>query len=273
MLKGAIDHISVSNVGGWLFTNLGSLDEALVLAFLGEECVGSGRIEIFRPDLLAAGMGDGRHGFSFPISVKDEEEAGRVYVKLEGSDAVILQPGRAAPISRRDLFQSARYSAESLEWMRLRGWFTPEELLFLKGMTRIGCVEYSLIPRGTYSGRKPSPLDPSSAAEDLLSLVSMSKNGHQTVSVVAENADDLVKQVASHVVNPYSVIAIQSEQPIAVKVVEGSHTEETEVSSLEGAIAYNGGPDQLLFVDLTTSFELPEGTTGIPLTVHAVSAS
>ena len=272
MLKGAIDHISVSNIGGWLFTSLGNLDDSVVLAFSGEECVGSGKIEVFRPDLLAAGMGDGRHGFSFPISVKDEEEASRVYVKLEGSDAVILQADQTAPASRRDLFRSARYSAESLEWMRLRGWFTPEELLFLKGMTRIGCVEYSLVPRATYAGATPESRDPSSVADELLSLVSMSGNSRQTFSVIVENAADLAAEVAKHVVDPYSVVAIHPERPIVVKVVEGSHTEATDIDSLEGAISYNAGPDLLLFLDLNTSFELPEKADGIELTVHAVSA-
>jgi hypothetical protein len=271
MLKGAIDHISVTNIGGWLFTNLGNLDDSVVLAFSGDECVGSGRIEIFRPDLLAAGMGDGKHGFSFPITVKDEEEASRVYVKLEGSDAVILQGEREAPPSRADLFQLPRYNAESLEWMRARGWFTPEELLFLKGMTRIGCVEYSLIPRTTYAGAKPQPLDASAVAEELLSLVSMSGSSHQSFSVLPESADDLVRQVVGHVAKPYSIVAIQSEQPISIRVVEGSHTE-TEAPSLEGAISYNGGADQLLFIDLRTSFDLPEQLIGVLLTVHAVSA-
>lgn len=272
MLKGAIDHISVSNIGGWLFTNLGNLDESVVLAFSGEECVGSGRIEIFRPDLQAAGMGDGRHGFSFPISVKDEDEARRVYVKLEGSDAVILQGERDAPVSRRDLFQPSRFNAESLEWMRARGWFTPEELLFLKGMTRIGCVEYSLIPRTTYAGAKPDALDASSVAQELLSLISMSGNSHQSFSVAAADADDFVAQVVSHVANPYSIVAIQYEKPFALRVVEGSHAEEDDASSLEGAISYNGGADQLLLIDLRAAFELPEQLFAVPLTIHAVSA-
>lgn len=273
MLKGAIDHVSAASIGGWLFTSLGSLDDSVVLAFSGDTCVGSGKIDVFRPDLLEAGMGDGRLGFSFPISVKDENEASRVYVKLEGSDAVILQPDKAAPLKRKDMFQTAQYNPESLEWMRLRGWFSPDELLFLKGMTRIGCVEYSLIARTPQAGATQKPLDHVSAAKELLSLISMSGNAHQAFSVVAADANDLVAQVARHVINPHSIVALHSAQPISVQVVEGSHTEEAEVLSLEGAISYNGGPDQLLFVDLTTCFELPDLKDGVALTVHAVSAA
>jgi hypothetical protein len=273
MLKGAIDYVSANSIGGWLFTSFGDLDDTVVLAFSGATCVGSGKIDVFRPDLLDAGMGDGRLGFSFPISVKDESEASRVYVKLEGSDAVILQPEKITPTRRKDLFQTPRYSAETLEWMRLRGWFAPDELLFLKGMARMGCMEYSFIPRSPNSGASQELRDHASVAKELLSLISMSENAYQSLSVIAANSDDLVSQVAALVIDPYSIVALHSERPIAVQVVEGSHTEESETLSLDGAISYHGGSGQLLFLDLTTRFELPNLAGGVSLTVHAVSAA
>jgi hypothetical protein len=80
-------------VAGWIYARVGSLRDQLVLAFSGPRCVGSGRVEIFRRDLLDAELGDGYCGFHFPIELLPGEQPSSVVVKLADSDAMLIQPG------------------------------------------------------------------------------------------------------------------------------------------------------------------------------------
>ena len=63
--EGYIDRANNFEIYGWIFDN-SCPDAPLVLEIMdGEINVGSVLADIFRPDLLTAGKGNGRHGFSF----------------------------------------------------------------------------------------------------------------------------------------------------------------------------------------------------------------
>ncbi len=42
MLKGAIDHISPNEIGGWIYSATASLRNHTVLAFIDDACIGAG---------------------------------------------------------------------------------------------------------------------------------------------------------------------------------------------------------------------------------------
>lgn len=91
MIRGAIEVATPTLVSGWIYCKVASLRDQLVLAFVGTRCVGSGRVEIYRKDLVDAKLGDGYSGFHFPIVLQGDEQPGGVVVKLQDSDVALLQ--------------------------------------------------------------------------------------------------------------------------------------------------------------------------------------
>ena len=123
MLRGAIDMVQSDQIGGWIYPELGTVVDQTVLAFMDNNCVGSGRIGFVREDLKAAGLGDGRLGFNFPISVGGESDLSRIVVKLEGSDLALLQS--RARVGRRNYLPSSRAPAHSDGCARRVCWRRP----------------------------------------------------------------------------------------------------------------------------------------------------
>ncbi len=100
MLRGAIEGVTHDAIFGWLYSPEVPLRGRTVLAFLDGRCIGSGRIEVFRQDLKDARLGDGFCGFHFGLTYPGRAEPGRVVVKLEASDAVLLQSGSRVAAGR-----------------------------------------------------------------------------------------------------------------------------------------------------------------------------
>lgn len=91
MVRGSIESIGDNHISGWMHCAVASLRNMVVLAFIGERCIGSGKITIHREDLKRAGLGDGMCGFRFPIDAVREDEVGSIVVRIEGCDSVLLQ--------------------------------------------------------------------------------------------------------------------------------------------------------------------------------------
>ena len=91
MIRGAIEVATPVLVSGWIYSKTGSLRDHLVLAFVDGRCVGTGKVEIFRKDLADAKLGDGYCGFHFPIMLQNGEDPGSVVLRLQDSDAALLQ--------------------------------------------------------------------------------------------------------------------------------------------------------------------------------------
>ena len=91
MIRGAIEVASRSVVSGWLYSPSIKLRGNIVLAFIDARHIGTGRIELFRKDLKEAGLGDGFAGFHFPIRLAEDDEPGRITIRLEASDLCLLQ--------------------------------------------------------------------------------------------------------------------------------------------------------------------------------------
>jgi hypothetical protein len=92
MIRGAIDSIHPDKIGGWIYSEIGSLRGKKVLAFVGGQCVGSGEVGLFRQDLADAGLDGGYVGFSFDISLPSRDRLPSVIVSLENSDLFLKQP-------------------------------------------------------------------------------------------------------------------------------------------------------------------------------------
>ncbi len=93
MIVGAIETADADHISGWMYSAAEDLRDKLILAFLDGQCVGSGRIGLYRDDLSSAGLSHGCFGYHFKILVPKPHDAKRVIVSLEGCEAVILPAG------------------------------------------------------------------------------------------------------------------------------------------------------------------------------------
>ena len=255
MLKGAIDHISPNEIGGWIYSATASLRNHTVLAFIDDACIGAGRVELYREDLADAGLGDGFLGFKFPVNLASVEEAPLVVVKLEGSDAVIIQP--SARLVRRTLSRpctivTARTLA-SIEWMRARAWLDQTEYDFLRMMFRFGVYDLSLRQGkpGERSGGN-GLRDPLVGAQDMFDLLCNTRTEVATDVLTQDSGwRSQVERFQEGATEP--IIAVWSPQRASISLAEGSHQDAAHTPSdddIVGAVDYAVAPDRLLFIDL-----------------------
>jgi hypothetical protein len=255
MLKGAIDHVSPNEVGGWIYSTNGSVRNHTVLAFIHDVCVGAGRVEVYREDLADAGLGDGFLGFRFPVSLAKLEDAPLVAVKLEGSDAVIIQPtARLAPRANYEprAMVSAR-SLASIEWMRARGWLDQADYDFLRLMHRFGAYDLSLRKGKPVENPGVSGLrDPQEVAQQAFELLCASPTKVSSEVLTQETGlRPQIERFQAGSIEP--IVAVWSPQSASLSLVEGSHLDAASAESEDaiiGAVDYGIGPDRLLFVDL-----------------------
>jgi hypothetical protein len=259
ILRGAIEAVTPVRVAGWIYSETRPVRDMTVLAMYEGRCVGAGEINIFRQDLADVGLGDGFLGFDFGIEVPKRGDEGRISVKLEGSDAVLLHAG--SRVERADAINNVSLpvfrSTASLEWMRGRGWLEQVEIDFFKAIDSFGVYDRSLRVTkigGKVSGTGASLLDPQQEAQTLFELLRM-----QPVNIREQrdaSISDLAKQRATLAkISPEPVIALWSAKRSAFMVVEGSHHDDLPFDlGLGGAVEYAIGPDRLVMLDVRCRF-------------------
>jgi hypothetical protein len=94
-IRGSVDVVTGTAIEGWVYAPNQS-EPTLVQVLLNHEILGEALADIFRPDLVAAGLGDGRCGYA----VKPYREIGSSYlpflsVKIAGGDAELPRAGTA----------------------------------------------------------------------------------------------------------------------------------------------------------------------------------
>lgn len=249
MIRGAVDYIDNERVGGWIHSDAADLRGQMVLAFLENNCVGAGRIEIFRQDLADAGLGDGQVGFNFGVSLPEGASLAQVVLKLENSDFALLQPRSRIAAEAEAIDGSAyqSYTMETVEWMRERGWLDQTEFDFLKALTNVGLYDRTL------HLSRDSLADPRSEAAKMFEFY---RQGH--VDVEAQNIDLKyleAKRLSLLKSTDVPIVAIAAKKG-TIAVVEGSHTDADIMidGELIGAVDYKCGADRLIFLDLRAKF-------------------
>jgi hypothetical protein len=267
MLRGTIELVNDGRIAGWLYSDAGEVHEKTILAFVDEQCVGAGRVDVLREDLKKAGLGHGRLGFDFPINVNDENDLSRVVVKLEGSDFCMLQNG--ASVARSDWLQSPVADPDRVDWMRGRGMLTQVEAPFLKYVQQLGAFDFSLVQPKSPGVATPIIADAEKTAQNTLELLMLRKVALREIDVAAGNFDEIAMQIFTSGVRPLSIVALWCAQSAVISVVEGSHRDRRQQAGFDGAIEYHVGPDRLLFVDLGLKARLESEK---PLSIRAFLA-
>jgi hypothetical protein len=247
MIRGAIDYIGQNTVAGWLHSEQVDLRDTVVLAFVGDQCVGAGKIERFRQDLADAGLGDGYVGFSFGATVPHEADWARIVVRLEGSDLCLLQAKSAVQAASAHpsppVDRSLGYSKERLEWIRSRGWLGQAEFDFVRSISVTGCYDRSLrLDRVQLA-------DPAEEAHRLIELFQQTPVQLRKETLEIRQLSEWRLETLAAATAP--IIAIHASEG-AVRILEGSQHDEGEgrTSDMIGSVQHKLGSDRLLFVDL-----------------------
>jgi hypothetical protein len=255
MIRGAIEVAQKTRVAGWIFSASETLRDKTVLAFVAGRCVGSGKVERFRQDLLDAKLGDGYCGFDFPVRLADGEHVGSLIVRLQFSDMALIQStsriaGDDDEASGQAIADLGAIKPESVSWM-----MEQPEYDFLKAIQSAGAYERGLRPgkRGavTQDTTAHGRLDAEMVAAEMLSLFALAE-----VKVLRQNTPAISELVANPAAlrrSPMPVLALWSQDRGRILLEERSHLSGRVTSGpiaepLAGSIEYGFGPDRLLFV-------------------------
>ncbi len=262
MLRGSIEVARRNRVSGWIYSSAEPVRDKLILAFVGQRCVGAGKVDKFRKDLLEANLGDGYCGYDFPIVLNDDETLGAVVIRLQNADAALIQPNTR-------MFAPGEHGSggapslgplgiANVAWMQDRGWLDQPEFDFLKALQNIGAYE-----RGLRLPRRPGgPVLPALNPQDVvLDLLALSVLGEVDVTRSAlKGFADLRGNATPLRTCNVGAIALWSEDRACISVEERSHLTPRESGKTvlaappSGGIEYTFGPDRLLFLHKDIAF-------------------
>ncbi len=284
MIRGAIEVVQKTRVAGWLYSGTEPLRDKTVLAFVGTRCVGSGKVERFRQDLLDAKLGDGYCGFDFPIKLADGEAAGSVIVRLQFSDMALIQP--SSLISGIDdslakiTVDLGAIPPSGVSWMMDHGMLEQPEYDFLKAIQSTGAYERGLRVSKRGAGQQPDApsgrLDPETVVREMLGLFTLSETRITRTTQTA--VSELVANTALLRNTAAPVVALWSQDRGRIVLEERSHlagrvTDGPVGAPQPGSIEYSFGPDRLLFIHRDCRFAAHGTAPASGVTVFSVSAA
>ena len=264
LLRGAIEGVTQDAIYGWIYSNAERLRDRLVLAFYNEACIGAGNVGLYREDLMSVGLGDGYLGFHFGIDFPGTDALNGVVVKLEGSDAVLMQRGSrvvGAERSAPGLVTEAELESvlSSLKWQLSNQLLDQPEYDFLRSIWMYGVCERIMRERGQSAGISGSRLNPQEMLERLVAFYVMDEvTAEPPRTLLGDNdfAASLEKLRESTATIP--IVGLCSAGRETVKAVEGSHIDGGRPTSpdMRGAVSFAIGPDQITFVDIRCKLSL-----------------
>ena len=268
MIRGHIDFASHTRVEGWLHSDSLALGGARLLAYVDDDCVGCGNIDVFRKDLLAAGIGDGLAGFGFAIYVPPTHDPRVLNIRLEGGNVMLRQS--VARLVARDESQGPPQRSldpESLSWMLGRGWLAQAQYDVLRQLAGFGVCAQRL-PAPPLGGKKPD-IDQAIAplvGEMLQLLMQIDVATEWREDVWGEHLADLREYM--HIAYPTiaPIVALWSPWINCLNVAEGSHMTRYTGPAVIG-IDYEFGGPCLLWLNLDATFRVPTGGLASALTV------
>ena len=267
MIRGSIELVQPDRVAGWIYCSADVVHDKLILAFVGTRCVGAGKVDKFRQDLLDAKLDRGFCGFDFPIDLVSGETLGAVVVKLQNADAALIQhksrligPDDNAVSVAPDL---GPVTPSSVAWMQDRGWLEQHEYDFLKAIQGIGAYERGLRPARRAGAEMAAGIKPEAIVQDLLGLYMLGEVDITRTSMLS--LTELAGEAAAIRQGGVGVIALWSAERARICLDERSHLGPKAArgkllaEAPPGGIDYSFGPDRVLFLHRDCCFS-PQGT-------------
>lgn len=277
MLIGAVEAVTPENVSGWIYSPHMDLFGTTALAFLDGKCIGSGRVDVFRPDLAEAGLSHGKLGFHFSIQLPEEEAVGRVVVSPEGCEALLVQRGSKvvgpSEAGEAELVGGRLPGRDTVSWLRKRKAISKGESDFLAALNDFGVAAWPLrLPPAEEgsSGPRARTAARHEAAAEIIELCDMAgtRVGRAEFFTTEELAEALAD--AENPISQAGLLVFYADRTLAFSVVEGSHRtpkRDLIADALDRGILYTVEPDGLLLMHRRCAFRL-EHAEGEHFTVH-----
>lgn len=261
--RGAVERVGDNFVSGWISSSAHSLKEATVLAFRGRECIGSAKIEGFRQDIADAKLGDGYSGFvihTMPIAKPDQE---RIYVRLEGDDAILVTPGyhekptAFAAAGPELTLERLNDRLRSIRWMRDRDWITPAQADLLRALLRYGVYELRI----EASGGESNTLE--DVRRSLATLLGLIHRRQVAIEVqLCATPEALTETLEEQEKGDDCYVGLWSATRNRVEVAEGSHVAHAQQQTAHLAgVMYEFGVSQVLVLDPRVSLIVPNSVS------------
>jgi hypothetical protein len=263
MLIGAIESVTLEEVAGWIYSPATELHGTLALAFVGGECVGSGRVEYYRPDLASAGLSHGKYGFHFPVALRNEAAVGSLVVRPEGCEAIIVQRGSRivgdAASEQPVLVGGDLPSAETVAWLQMRQAVSKDEFEFLTTLNDFSVASWRV--RTANSGNNDGRVVREEAALSVVQLCTMA--GLQVGRAEFKTGEELAKALydGDNPISHAGLLVFHADWPLILTVVEGSHrTPQRSLipDALDHGIRYTADANSLLAVHRLCAFRLEQ---------------
>jgi hypothetical protein len=253
MINGAIEYATSEEVAGWVYSPKLKMRDCRVLAFVDDNCVGAGTVTIFRSDLKMAGLGDGYLGFSFPVTVKRQDQP-KIYIKIEDSDFILMQnkskissanPELLEQLKIAPIFHVRRLSA--LKWMLTNKAISQTSYDTLRMLQVFGVYE-----RTSYAmSEQESEVALKKIESDITAFFeTYAQNNIKLKGKKGINFDEH-GQLLQHVLESdicIPIVAYVSSKRIKLNLAEGSHiSNNNEKSDLTSEYIIN--PGNILYVD------------------------
>ncbi len=263
MLRGAIELATTELVQGWIYSDVGPVRDQVIVALSGQDCLGTGRVDVFRPDLADAGVGDGNCGFSFPIAVRPDAVES-VVVKLDGSDAVLLQVdahvGSGSPKALEMKRSTVLWHLARLKWALKRGRISQYDFDFLRTLWPTGVYERGLVRRK--AANDSVLIDPWRTVARGLFEAYLALDAEVETQEVRSPAD--FKQVMTRITQSPEltiVTGLYCKGQAILRVLEGSHVKDGANGEENEAVAvrpseYALSPESLIILDARVNADI-----------------
>ncbi|MBB3936225.1 hypothetical protein [Aureimonas phyllosphaerae] len=268
MIRGHIDLATRSRVEGWIHCDRLALRGATVLAFHDDQCVGGGRVDLFRQDLADAGLGDGFVGFGFPVALAPGQDPRVLDVRLDGG-TLLLKQGSSALAPREALTEDRRRQGRdpaALSWMLGRGWLAQAQHDALRGLARFGAHPLTLAVERRGRDARGVCDEVALHAAELLELYLQTAidceirdevRGHELPAIRSA-----VREAFPHAP---PVIGLWATGDRRIDLVEGSHLG-GEAAGAGAGLEYAFGGRTLLLLDLDATIGFRAGDAALPFT-------
>lgn len=260
MIRGHIDRASRTRVEGWIFSERMRLTGQTVLAFVDDDYVGGGKVDLFRQDLADAGLGDGVVGFGFSVMLEPWHDPRALDVRLDGGTMQLRQT-EACLVPRESVGEDRRRQGRdpaSLSFMLAKGWMPQVHYETLRILGEFG-VRVQTLPFA------PSPAGLGGAVETFAHLAADVLELHALQPIELEIREGVrapalaTLRAELRAAFPYvpPVIGLWDERRSILNVVEGSHR--GGGGGLPGgAVEYEFGGRDLLMLDLDATATWPD---------------
>jgi hypothetical protein len=248
MFRGAIENVTDNAVSGWVYSDKLRVTGQTLLAFANNVCVGSGKVGLHRQDLEEAGLGDGKLGFNFGITLNGISAP--VVVKFEGSDAMLIPPDSALVWTKREADKlspdAVQRNLKIISWMAERGWASAEQFISLREIISHGHTTVSMS-----SLQKSSDGSNGDVLSKVSELFAMSQMAPVNVETLELGTDVMsMLETIRNDRNTCKIVALSVTKKTQIRIHEASHIENAESGNMSSALIVRIQPGDILFFDI-----------------------